>query len=164
MIVIKNFRLRIFDMQIKNTLECFVQLWQQLERKRQLRAVQGRRFCLCSKIKSWVQLGIIDLYGNVQQSPISKSSDSKLLGDLIWEVCMRASRPGNEVYGLDQLPPPTTHPRIHREILIALLMVTLRLGKHNVRLHDLDEAYHLAFPNSTPLNVSKKRKASSNDL
>lgn len=160
-------------MLIENNLQCFVQLWQQLERTRQLLAGQGRRFCLRSIIKSWVRLGIIDLCENDQQSSNSNSSNSKLsnsklsncklLSDLIWEVCMRASRPGNEVYGLDQLPPPSTHPRVHREILIALLMVKLNLGKHNVRLHDLDEAYHLAFPNSTPLNVSKKGKASGND-
>ena len=125
-------------MKIENTLECFVQLWQQLERTRQLLTAQHNRFCVRRILKSWLGVEATD--------------------DLIWEVCMRASRPGNEVYGLDQLPPPSTHPRVHREILRSLLMVKLHLGKHNVRLHDLDEAYHLAFPNSTPLNVSKKGK------
>ena len=126
-------------MLLENNLPCFVQLWQQLERTRQLLAAQHNRFCVRRILKSWLGIEATD--------------------DLVWEVCLRASRPGNEVYGLNELPPPSTHPRIHREILRSLVMVTLGLGKHNVRLHDLDEAYHIAFPNSTPLNVAKKHRA-----
>ncbi len=148
-------------MQIENNLECFVQLWQQLERTRQLLTAQHRRFCVRSIIRSWVRLGIIDLplpdsQSTHQQLSNSKSSNSQILEcDLIWEVCLRASRPDSEVLGWNELPPPSTHPRIHREILVALLMVTLNLGKHNVRLHDLDEAYSIAFPGNTRLNVGK---------
>ena len=144
-------------MKIENTLECFVQLWQQLEHTRQLLEAQYNRFCVRSVIRNWVRLGIIDLH-----PPDGQSSDSQLFNDLVWQVCMRASRSGNEVYGLDQLPPPSTHPRIHREILRALVMVTLHLGAHNVRLRDLDKAYHLAFPRSTPLNIPKKGPPPSN--
>ncbi len=140
-------------MNIENNLPCFVMLWQQLEHTRQLLVGQHRRFCVRSIIRSWVRLGIIDL-----ESTHPQLSNSQILSDLVWEVCLRASRPGNEVFGLNELPPPSTHPRIHREILRSLVMVSLGLGKHNVRLHDLDEAYHIAFPNSTPLNVAKKRR------
>lgn len=123
-------------MLIENTKECFVQLWQQLERTRQLLGGQHRRFCARHILKSWLGLSATD--------------------DFIWEVCLRASRTGHEVCGYDELPPPSTHPRVHREILIALVQVSLKIGKHNVRLRELDEAYHIAFPNSTPLNVGKK--------
>ena len=126
-------------MVIENTLECFVQLWQQLERTRQLLSGQYRRFCVRRILRSWLGVEATD--------------------DLIWEVCLRASRPGHEVFGLDQLPPPSTHPRLHREILCALVMVKLGLGKQKVRLRDLDAAYRVAFPDSTPLNVAKKRRS-----
>ena len=125
-------------MQIENKKECFVQLWLQLERTRQLLTAQHNRFCVRRILKSWLGTEATD--------------------DLIWEVCLRASRPNHEVFGLDQLPPPSTHPRVHREVLCALIMVKLRLGKQNVRLRDLDEAYRVAFPHSTPLNVGKKRR------
>ena len=122
-------------MLIENTKECFVQLWQQLERTRQLLGGQHRRFCARHILKSWLGLTATD--------------------DFIWEVCLRASRTGHEVCGYDELP-PSTHPRVHREILIALVQVSLKIGKQNVRLRELDEAYRIAYPNSTPLNVGKK--------
>lgn len=127
-------------MEIQNSLSCFIRLWQQLELTRQLLLGQHNRFCVRRILKSWLGIEATDI--------------------LIWEVCLRASRSGYEVLGLNELPPPSTHPRIHREILLALVMVKLGIGKHNVRLHDLDEAYHIAFPNSTPLNVTKKGKVS----
>lgn len=123
-------------MKIENTLEGFIALWQQLEITRQLFVRQHRKFCVRRILKSWLGLTATD--------------------DFIWEVCLRASRTDHEVCGYDELPPPSTHPRVHREILIALVQVSLRIGKHNVKLRELDEAYHIAFPNSTPLNVGKK--------
>lgn len=35
-------------------------------------------------------------------------------------------------------------------------MMMLRIGKHNVRLKELDEAYRIAFHESKALNVEKK--------
>lgn len=123
---------------LENNLPCFVQLWQELERTRQLLLQQHRRYCVRNILKTWLA--------------------TEATSDLIWEVCLRASRQDQEVLGWDELPPPSTHSRIHREILIALLMVKLHLGKRNVRLHDLDAAYRIAYPNSTPLNVAKKKR------
>lgn len=123
-------------MLIENNKECFVQLWQQLERTRQLLGGQHRRYCVRHILKSWLGLTATD--------------------DFIWEVCLRASRTDHEVLGYDELPPPSLRPRVHREILIALVQVSLKIGKQNVKLRELDEAYHIAFPHSTPLNVGKK--------
>lgn len=131
-------------MLITNTLPTFVTLWQQLEHTRQMLAAQNRRFCLRSVIKSWLRSGFID-----PPTP---------LDDLIWLVCLHASRPGSEVYGMTQLPPPSTHPRVHREILVALVMHLLGIGKQTLNTSALDEAYHIAFPQSTPLNISKKKR------
>lgn len=126
-------------MLIENNIDCFVMLWQKLEHTRQLLAGQHRRFCVRRILKSWLAFEATD--------------------DFIWEVCLRASRNGCEVFGMDELPPPSTHPRVHREILRALVQVSLKQGRQGVNLPALDEAYHIAFPNSTRLNVSKKRSA-----
>lgn len=147
----------------------FLNLWQQLERTRQLLAAQRRRFCLRSLIKTWIHLGIINLDTIPKQPPDKDSPDEtsivnrkslnrQSVDDLIWQICLLASRTGHEVYGMNELPPPSTHPRIHREILIALLMVLHGLGKHSIDTRALDEAYHQAFPHSTPLNISKKKR------
>ena len=53
---------------IKNTQECFVQLWLQLERTRRLLAGQYKRFCIRHILKSW--------FG-------TQAND-----DFIWEVCL----------------------------------------------------------------------------
>jgi len=46
-----------------------------------------------------------------------------------------------------------------RELLCALAQVMLHIGHNRVNLKALDEAYCIAFPNSTPLNVGKKKRA-----
>ena len=50
------------------------------------------------------------------------------------------------------------YPRKHRELLRAVVAVGLGIGLRKVRLHDLDAAYSIAFPQSTPLNVNKKKR------
>ena len=52
--------------------------------------------------------------------------------------------------GNDQLPPPSLYPRKHRELLRAIVAVSLGLSMRRVDLKALDAAYSVAFPNSTP--------------
>ena len=126
-------------MKIENTQECFVQLWLWLERTRQLLAGQYKRFCIRQVLRSWFGLRATD--------------------DLIWEVCHQASQGTDEqLCGGDILPPPRLYPRKHRELLRAIVAVTLGISYYRVDLKALDAAYSLAFPGSTPINVSKKRR------
>lgn len=81
--------------------------------------------------------------------------------DFIWEVCHLASEMLKEeeaVYGWDHLPRPKLHPRKHRELLRAIVAARLRIGMRKVNLRALDAAYSIAFPNSTPINVNKKKQ------
>ena len=123
---------------IKNTQECFVQLWLQLERTRRLLAGQYKRFCIRHILKSW--------FG-------TQAND-----DFIWEVCQRTIIDKEAVCGYDALPPPSLHPRMHRELLRAIVSVCLGIGMRKVNLKALDKAYSIAFPNSTPIHVNKKKQ------
>ena len=136
--------------EIPNTQDGFVQLWLRLERTRCLLAGQYKRFCVRNVLKSWFGLRATD--------------------DMIWEVCNRASDamyrdcPGERdrwqpIGGYDALPPPAFNPRRHRELLRAIVSVTQHIGMRKVNLKALDEAYSIAFPNSTPINVNKKGRA-----
>ena len=124
--------------EIRNDYECFVQLWRQLERTRQLLGMQYRRFCIRRVLVSW--------FG-------SEATD-----DMIWEVCFNTVVDGEQLYGLDELPAPALHPRVCREFLRALVAVRLGIGMRKVNLKALDRAYSEAFPYSTPLNVNKKKR------
>jgi len=122
---------------IENTQECFVQLWLQLERTRCLFADHYRRFCIRNILKEW--------FG-------TRATD-----DFIWEVCNSIVLDDDQqVYGYDALPRPKLYPRKHREFLRALVSVVLGIGIRKVSLRDLDAAYSIAFPKSTPINVNKK--------
>jgi len=123
-------------MKIENNQEGFVQLWLRLERTRQLLAGQCKRYCVRNILKSWFGLRATD--------------------DFIWEVCNKASIKDMPIYGYDELPPPWISPRKHRELLRAVVQVTLSLTSRKVNLPALDKAYSIAYPNSTPLNVGKK--------
>ena len=126
-------------MKIDNTQECFVQLWLRLERTRLLLGGQYKRFCIRRVLKAWFGLEDTD--------------------DFIWEVCNRiVLDDGQAVYGYDVLPPPSLYPRKHRELLRAVVSVKLGIGMRKVDLHALDTAYSIAFPNSTPININKKKK------
>ena len=128
------------QIEIQNNMECFVQLWQQLERTRQLLGMQYRRFCIRRVLQSW--------YG-------PEATD-----DFIWEVCNMTSLCMDEpVYGYDELPLPALYPRKSREFIRALVAVKLGIGVRHVRLKALDKAYSIAFPNSTPINVKKRKQA-----
>ena len=127
-------------MEIKNTQECFVQLWLRLERTRRLFRAQYKRFCVRRLLQAWFGSGATD--------------------DFIWEVCHLASEMLNEeeVCGWDELPSPQLQPRKHRELLRAIVAVKLDIGMRKVKLRALDTAYSIAFPHSTPINVNKKKK------
>ena len=119
--------------ELNNTQECFVQLWQQLERTRRLFQGQYKRFCIRRVLKSWFGLRATD--------------------DFIWEVCMLC-----EQEGWDELPLPSLYPRKHREFLRAIVAVRLGISFYKIDLKALDAAYSIAFPNSTPINISKKKR------
>ena len=120
-------------MNIENNQECFVQLWRKLERTRQLLGGQYKRYCIRHVLKSW--------FGG-------EATDN-----FIWEVCHLC-----EQEGWNELPLPSLHPRRHRELLRAIVAVRMGISYWKVHLKALDAAYSIAFPNSTPINVNKKRK------
>ena len=119
-------------MKIENTQECFVQLWLRLERTRRLLGGQYKRFCIRRVLKTWFGFEAND--------------------NFIWEVCNRSGQAG-----WDELPLPSLYPRKHRELLRAIVSVKLGISYYKVDLKALDAAYSIAFPKSTPINVSKKK-------
>ena len=126
-------------MEIQNTQECFVQLWQRLERTRRLLYQQHRRFCIRHVLKSWLGQEATD--------------------NLIWDICRQATLSldeDNPLCGWDELQPPSLYPLKHRELLRALVAVRLGIGMRKVDIHALDRAYSIAFPKSTPINKIKK--------
>ena len=122
-----------FDMEIQNTQSCFVQLWRKLERTRRLLGGQYKRFCIRNVLKAW--------FGY------------EATNDMIWEVCHLC-----EQEGYNELPIPSLYPLKHRELLRAIVAVRLGISFWKINLKGLDAAYSIAFPNSTPINVNKKKK------
>ena len=118
---------------IENTQECFVQLWLRLERTRRLLGGQYKRFCIRRVLKTWFGFEAND--------------------NFIWEVCNRSGQAG-----WDELPLPSLYPRKHRELLRAIVSVKTGISYYKVDLKALDSAYSIAFPNSTPINVNKKKR------
>ena len=110
-----------------------MQLWLRLERTRRLLGAQHKRFCIRSVLKCWFRLRAND--------------------DFIWEVCHLS---GQE--GWNELPLPSLYPRKHREFLRAIVAVTTGISFYRVNLKALDKAYSKAFPNSTAININKKKR------
>ena len=128
-------------MKIENNQECFVQLWRKLERTRCLLGGQYKRFCIRRVLQSWFGLEATD--------------------DFIWEVCRQMSLALDEddpVCGNDMLQQPSLYPRIHRELLRAVVAIKLGIGMRKVDLKALDAAYTIVFPHSTRINLNKKKK------
>ena len=125
-------------MEIQNTQECFVQLWLRIERTRLLFKKQYKHFCIRRVLQEWFGAEATD--------------------DFIWEVCDRASRDEEPVYGYDVLKKPSLYPRKHRYLLHAIVQVKLGLNFHQVKLSMIDDAYSVAFPLSTPINIEKKKR------
>ena len=124
--------------QVDNTQACFVLLWRKLERTRRLLAGRYKRFCIRNVLKTWYGVRATD--------------------EFIWQVCSRTVVGDEQVCGNDQLPPPSLYPRKHRELLRAIVATELGIGLRQVKLSELDAAYSIAFPNSTPINVNKKKR------
>ena len=120
-------------MNIENNQDCFVQLWRKLERTRRLLGGQYKRFCIRRVLKTWFGFEAND--------------------NFIWEVCSRCDQEG-----WNELPLPSLYPRKHRELLRAIVSVKLGISYYKVDLKALDAAYSIAFPNSTPINVNKKKR------
>ena len=118
---------------IENNQECFVKLWLRLERTRRLFGGQCKRFCIRNVLKSW--------FGG-------EATD-----DMIWEVCHLC-----EQEGWNELPLPSLYPLRHRELLRAIVAVRTGISFWKINLKALDAAYSIAFPNSTPINVNKKKR------
>ena len=118
---------------IENNQECFVKLWLRLERTRRLFGGQCKRFCIRNVLKAW--------FGG-------EATD-----DMIWEVCHLC-----EQEGWNELPLPSLYPRKHRELLRAIVAVRTGISFWKINLKVLDAAYSIAFPNSTPINVNKKKR------
>jgi len=123
---------------IENNKECFVQLWLLLERTRRMLGAQYKRFCIRNVLKAWFGVQATD--------------------DFIWEVCHHTIVDDEWACGNDMLKPPSLYPRKHREFLRAIVAVSLGITLRKVDLKALDAAYSEAFPNSTPLNVNKKKR------
>ena len=118
---------------IENSQECFVQLWLRLERTRRLLGGQYKRFCIRNVLKVWFP---------------AEAND-----DFIWQVCHLC-----EQEGWNELPLPCLYPRPHRELLRAIVAVKTDISYWKVNLKALDAAYSIAFSNSTPINVNKKKR------
>ena len=81
---------------IDNTFDSYVKLWLRLERTRRLMGAQYRRFCIRRVVQSWLPI---------------KGND-----DFVWKVCTLCG-----IEGYTELPPPSLHPRPHREFLRAFV-------------------------------------------
>lgn len=123
---------------IENNKECFVQLWLLLERTRRMLGAQYKRFCIRNVLKAWF-------------GPLATD-------DFIWEVCHHTIVDDEWACGNDMLKPPSLYPRKHREFLRAIVAVSLGISLRKVDLKALDAAYSEVFPNSTPLNINKKKR------
>ena len=77
---------------------------------------------------------------------------------LIWKVCHLAAVDDEPQEGWNELPLPSLYPRRHREILRAIVAVQLGISYWRVNLKALDSAYSIVFPNSTPININKKKR------
>ena len=115
-----------------------MQLWRRLERTRRLLGGQYKRFCIRNVLKAW--------FGG-------EATD-----DMIWEVCHKALVDDEPQEGWNELPLPSLYPRKHRELLRAIVAVRTGISFYKIDLKALDSAYSIAFPNSTPINVNKKKR------
>ena len=129
-------------MNIESNQACFVMLWSKLERTRRLLGGQYKRYCIRNVLKSWFGPEATD--------------------DMIWQVRHLAVVADEPQEGWNELPLPSLYPRRHRELLRAIVAVRLGISYYKIDLKALDAAYSIAYPNSTPINVNKKKKTKNN--
>ena len=115
-----------------------MQLWRRLERTRQMLGGQYKRFCIRNVLKVWFGPLATDYF--------------------IWEIGHHTIVDDEWACGYDRLRPPSLYPRKHREFLRAIVAVSLGISLRKVDLKALDAAYSEVFPNSTPLNINKKKR------
>ena len=60
--------------------------------------------------------------------------------------------------GWNELPLPSLYPRKHRELLRAIVAVKTGISYYRINLRAIDKAYSIVFPQSTPINVNKKKR------
>ena len=125
-------------MEIQNTQDCFVRLWRMLERTRRFLRTERKRFCIRRVLQLWFE---------------GEATD-----DIIWEVCRLAAVDGEPQEGWNELPLPSLYPRKHRELLRAIVAVKTGISFYKIDLKALDSAYSIVFPNSTPININKKKR------
>jgi len=123
---------------IENNKECFVRLWQMLERTRRFLRTERKRFCIRRVLQLWFE---------------GEATD-----DMIWEICRLAAVDGEPQEGWNELPLPSLYPRKHRELLRAIVAVKTGISFYKIDLKALDSAYSIVFPNSTPININKKKR------
>jgi hypothetical protein len=78
--------------------------------------------------------------------------------DFIWEICHLTTVDGEPQEGWNELPLPSLYPRKHRELLRAIVAVKTGISFYKIDLKALDSAYSIVFPNSTPININKKKR------
>lgn len=118
------------EIKIENTPECYVMLWTKLRDTYELFHARYTRFCVRRILKNWLPESATD--------------------DLIWEVCYKM-----EVEGLTELPDPEESPRVHRNFLLHLLTVYLKLNRNKIDTKALDKAYNKAYPLRPRLRIRK---------
>ena len=123
---------------IENNKECFVRLWQMLERTRRFLRTERKRFCIRRVLQLWFE---------------GEATD-----DIIWEICHLATVDGEPQEGWNELPLPSLYPRRHRELLRAIVAVKTGISFYKIDLKALDSAYSIVFPNNTPININKKKR------
>ena len=115
-----------------------MQLWRRLERTRLLLGGQYKRFCIRNVLKAWFGYEATD--------------------DFIWKVCHQATVDDEPQEGWNELPLPSLYPRKHRELLRAIVAVKTGISYYRINLRAIDKAYSIVFPQSTPINVNKKKR------
>lgn len=116
-----------------NDVMYYARLWRMLERYRQWCMENHKRFCLRRVVKLYF-------------------GETVMLERQILQAC-RISLLG----GYEELPPAASHPRRQREMVRALACMELGLTERRINLHLMDAAYSVVFPDSTPLNINKKK-------
>ena len=73
-------------------------------------------------------------------------------------MCHQATVDDEPQEGWNELPLPSLYPRKHRELLRAIVAVRLGISYYRINLRAIDKAYSIVFPQSTPINVNKKKR------